>query len=111
MKRPIRRVRAAVILKNSVEWGGLSLPSRFAYFLGGILLLAIFLSFPRKARAANCASPARAEGTIIYNSDYHILQYCNGTSWIPFRWGDSSHPTLTLDALVDAAIDGPNSIT
>lgn len=29
-----------------------------------------------------CASPARPEGVMLYNSDENVLQYCNGENWI-----------------------------
>jgi hypothetical protein len=30
---------------------------------------------------AVCAGPAKAEGTILYNADHHVLQYCDGLTW------------------------------
>ena len=33
---------------------------------------------------ADCTSPAGKEADRIYNSDYHTLQFCNGTNWVPF---------------------------
>jgi hypothetical protein len=47
-----------------------------AFVILGFLLLA-----PRAADA-DCASPAKAAGEIIYNTDHNILQYCDGTDWI-----------------------------
>jgi alpha-tubulin suppressor-like RCC1 family protein len=35
------------------------------------------------AGGAACANPARAEGIVIYNADFHTLQYCDGDAWIP----------------------------
>jgi trimeric autotransporter adhesin len=60
---------------------------------------------PNASFAANCSSPTKAEGTLIYNSDRHILQYCNGTSWVAVKpTGSFYSPTvLTLDDLSDAA--------
>ena len=46
-----------------------------------IAALALLL-FPISARA-NCTSPADVEGKWIYNTDHHVLQYCNGVDWIP----------------------------
>ena len=31
-------------------------------------------------RQGGCTSPAGAEGQEIYNSDYHVIQYCNGAT-------------------------------
>ncbi|HEV2521700.1 MAG TPA: LamG domain-containing protein [Candidatus Acidoferrales bacterium] len=41
-----------------------------------ILLLTFLLCSPHTAHAA-CASPAGAEGQIVYNGTYHVLQYCD----------------------------------
>jgi hypothetical protein len=32
--------------------------------------------------SGNCASPNKPEGSMIYNTDNNVLQYCNGESWI-----------------------------
>jgi hypothetical protein len=32
--------------------------------------------------SGNCSNPARAEGVLLYNIDYSVLQYCNGEQWI-----------------------------
>ncbi len=34
------------------------------------------------AGGAGCTSPAGAEATTVYNGDFHLLQYCNGTHWM-----------------------------
>ena len=33
--------------------------------------------------AAACSSPSGNEGDVIYNSDNHVMQYCNGSAWQP----------------------------
>lgn len=33
---------------------------------------------------SSCSNPAAREGTILYNDDYNIHQYCDGTNWIRF---------------------------
>jgi hypothetical protein len=33
--------------------------------------------------ATSCASPVGYTGDTIYNSAYHVPQFCNGTNWIP----------------------------
>jgi hypothetical protein len=33
------------------------------------------------ARAA-CSNPAGAEGNQVYNTTYHVMQFCNGTDWV-----------------------------
>jgi hypothetical protein len=32
--------------------------------------------------AADCTAPNGPEGQIIYNQDWHVPQYCDGTSWV-----------------------------
>ncbi|WP_435642127.1 DUF1566 domain-containing protein [Micavibrio aeruginosavorus] len=31
----------------------------------------------------SCTTPAGDEGDIVYNSTHHVMQYCNGTNWVP----------------------------
>jgi hypothetical protein len=48
------------------------------------LIAAAALSFvlvPALARAA-CSNPAGDEGEMLYNGDYNVMQFCNGTDWI-----------------------------
>jgi hypothetical protein len=44
-------------------------------------VLAFFLLAGEPAEAA-CSSPTGVEGTQIYNTDYHTMEFCNGTNWI-----------------------------
>ena len=44
-------------------------------------LLAVCLA-TGPAHAGTCLNPAGNEADIKYNGDYHVLQFCNGTSWI-----------------------------
>ena len=48
-----------------------------------ILLVLPFLFWTIPA-FAQCASPAAAEGDVIYNTSYNVHQYCNGSAWIAF---------------------------
>lgn len=46
----------------------------------------------------SCTTPAGDEGDIIYNSTHHVMQYCNGTNWVPMGpngngGGGCSNPT------------------
>jgi 6-phosphogluconolactonase (cycloisomerase 2 family) len=43
-------------------------------------ILTVFISL--KIFAAPCSSPSKPEGSIIFNSDYNVPQYCDGTNWI-----------------------------
>src|SRR5665213_1008374 len=45
-----------------------------------LLFLAFLFCAPHPAYAA-CASPAGVEGQILYNSTYHVMQYCSNTGW------------------------------
>jgi hypothetical protein len=48
-------------------------------------LIAVALLFswlsPAVARA-DCSGPAGVEAEVIYNADYHVMQFCNGTDWV-----------------------------
>jgi hypothetical protein len=64
-----------------------------------LCIFALLLAIP-PAFAAPCSSPAEAEGTLIYNTDHHVYQFCNGTNWIGFNaidpaggGGGCSNPT------------------
>lgn len=32
-----------------------------------------------------CSSPAGKAGTIIYNADFNVMQYCDGAGWVGIR--------------------------
>jgi hypothetical protein len=40
---------------------------------------------PSNGGGAGCSNPAGAERDIQYNTDYHALQFCNGTTWMKFQ--------------------------
>lgn len=40
------------------------------------------MGFAASPAFAVCSNPAGAAGDVGYNSDYAVMQYCNGTSWI-----------------------------
>jgi len=39
------------------------------------------------AAYAACSSPAGAEGEMIYNDDFNVLQFCDGTNWVGMSGG------------------------
>jgi hypothetical protein len=41
------------------------------------------------AYGGTCSSPAGNEADILYNSNYHTYQFCNGTSWVAYGGGGS----------------------
>lgn len=47
-----------------------------------VLSLALLCAVPPLARAADCTSPAGAEGSMVYNADHHVMQFCSGSGWI-----------------------------
>ncbi len=53
------------------------------------ILLSLFIITPSIAYA-DCANPVHKEGTVIYNKDYKVAQFCNGTDWIGMAGGSSS---------------------
>ena len=32
--------------------------------------------------SGNCSNPSMPEGSLFYNLDYNVMQYCNGEQWI-----------------------------
>src|SRR5206468_7088904 len=63
------------------------LPHALSFLLLTVLGVAVF---PGSAHAG-CSGPAGNEGDFIYNGDYHVMQFCNGTAW--FSMGGGSGPT------------------
>lgn len=47
------------------------------------------VAYPTPALAA-CTNPAGAEGEMIYNDDFNVAQFCNGTSWVSMSGGASA---------------------
>lgn len=69
------------------------------------LILFLALLVASHASYADCTGPAGKAAEIIYNVDYKVMQYCNGTNWIAMGGGGSSGATLpsctrNLDQLV-----------
>src|SRR5437868_12388226 len=62
------------------------LPHALSLPLLTVLAVAVF---PGSAHAG-CSGPAGNEGDFIYNGDYHVMQYCNGTAWM--QMGSSPGP-------------------
>lgn len=52
-------------------------------FLSALALLCLS-AFPA---LADCTNPAGVESQIVYNADYKVLQFCNGTDWINMAKG------------------------
>ena len=61
--------------------------------IAAALIVVAFLLTPIRA-FADCTNPADPESTVIYNTDYHKLQYCNGTQWIAAGGGSNGGMTL-----------------
>ena len=45
-------------------------------------LCLLLIALPPKNAEADCTGPSRAAGSMVYNKDYHVMQYCDGTSWL-----------------------------
>jgi hypothetical protein len=54
----------------------------------GIFLASMLLLISGTARAADCSNPSHPEGYKLYNTTYHVAQYCNGTKWISVAVGE-----------------------
>lgn len=51
----------------------------------GLRALAVFAAlFTASGAQATCTAPIGNAGQIVYNTDYHVPQYCNGTQWEAF---------------------------
>jgi hypothetical protein len=48
-----------------------------------LVIITLLLLAPGPAEA-DCTTPAKAAGEIIYNADHRLLQYCDGADWISF---------------------------
>ena len=46
------------------------------------LLLIVLIAGAALPAHASCIDPALPEGVMIYNSDYKVMQYCDGADWI-----------------------------
>lgn len=46
-----------------------------------LFIITLLLLAPRQADA-DCTSPAKTAGEIIFNTDNSVLQYCNGADWV-----------------------------
>ena len=62
---------------------------RTKFFMAGRIVMGLFFYalctfvFIGSASAQTCASPTGTAGDMLYNDDYHVLQYCNGSTWKP----------------------------
>lgn len=60
----------------------LSYENRIPAFAGMTVLVFAFLLLISAPEAyAACANPSGAAGAVIYNTDYHVPQMCDGTTW------------------------------
>ena len=46
------------------------------------LLLIVLIAGAALPAHASCIDPALSEGVMLYNSDYKVMQYCDGADWI-----------------------------
>jgi hypothetical protein len=68
-------------LSGTNKWaGGVLGPDGTIY---GIPLSATDILVIEGVPPGACTNPGRPEGAMVYNSDYRVMQYCDGASWIP----------------------------
>ncbi|MFG1320469.1 hypothetical protein [Xanthobacter autotrophicus] len=48
------------------------------------VILLTFIALGSGVARADCAGPAAEEGTIIFNTERILFEYCNGADWMPF---------------------------
>jgi hypothetical protein len=60
----------------------------------GLLALLVSMLVPLEARAG-CANPAGKEGEIVYNDDFNVMQFCDGSDWVGM--GGGSQPAEVAD--------------
>jgi hypothetical protein len=66
------------------------------------------LAFPSTAHAL-CANPAGAEGEIVYNDTYNVVQFCDGTSWISMTGAIASSMDSRIGSIVNDKWCGADS--
>jgi len=47
-----------------------------------IIALALMVIISGKDAYAACANPTGNAGAMVYNTDFAVVQFCNGTSWV-----------------------------
>jgi hypothetical protein len=62
-------------------WAGIQI-SGFRLLIS-VLCFLISCLWHHTARASSCANPAGVAGSIYYNTSYRVMQYCDGTIWVP----------------------------
>lgn len=73
---------------------------------GASLWLALLLCLaPGSVYAATCSNPTGNEGDEIYNYNYHVPQFCNGTSWVNEGWIASPDIIATGETFGDTNIE------
>jgi hypothetical protein len=73
------------LLAMAAIWGSMRLSG---YFQAVIVIGIAVLAAPQMARAA-CSLPAGVEGNVIYNDDYNVVQFCDGTNWVSMGGGSA----------------------
>jgi len=71
--------------------------------------LSLIMTAHAPAALAACADPVGNEGEFIYNQDYNIMQFCNGTDWVGMAGGSvGSGGASALTGLSDVTISSPS---
>ena len=81
-------------MQNAANWGSSQSITYYPFTYG--IMPATYSTTPTYSTgsyslyatfASGCANPTGNERDIIYNKDYHTLQYCNGVYWVPLGPG------------------------
>jgi len=59
------------------------------------VMAVMLIGMAGKAFAADCVSPPGPEGSIMYNTNYNAMQYCDGYNWVQMG-GIASSPNALL---------------
>jgi hypothetical protein len=53
--------------------------------------------------SASCSGPTGNEADLMYNKDYHTMQFCNGTNWVSMGGGGGSGPMSLISTQTASA--------
>jgi len=72
-----------------------------------IAALALAVMVSGKAAYADCSDPTGVAGALVYNSDFAVVQFCNGTNWV----GTANAAASQIMVVEDQKADGTNGGT
>lgn len=66
------------------------------------ILFASFILMPVGQAYADCSNPSGPEGNVVYNKDFKVMQFCNGTQWISMAGTGSTGSTTPTTPIFEA---------